>query len=280
MQKENSRQGRSLTGPMFAVFLVAIVLISSWLFLQRWWWLPELASAHGVEIDRVFLVTLVITGVLFIFLQLILAFFSFRYRERQGRPALYWIQPRIEKRFALIAGIIILGVDITLYALGERQWFTAWESPPADAQLIEVTAEQFMWNFRYPGKDGVLARTDPQLVSPSNTLGIDRNDPASKDDVLSINQLHLPENRPVRLRLRSKDVIHSFFLPNLRVKQDVVPGMQIEISFRPVKAGHYEIACTQLCGMMHYRMRAALTVESQAEFDKWLASFNQEEGGS
>lgn len=256
---------------MLAVFLVLLVLISSWLFLQRRWWLPELASVHGVDIDRVFIVTLIITGVLFILLQLMLAYFSFRYREQRGKRARYWIQPRLEKRFALVAGLIIFGVDILIFALGESQWFKAWGAAPPDAEIVEVTGEQFMWNFRYPGADQSFGQTDPRLISTTNPLGIDPNDPAGKDDVLSINQLHLPEDKPVRLQLRAKDVIHSLFLPNFRVKQDAVPGMKIEIWFQPAKAGQYEIACAQLCGLGHYRMRAYLTVEPEAEFEKWLA---------
>ena len=108
------------------------------------------------------------------------------------------------------------------------------------------------------------------MISSANPFGIDKDDPANADDVVSINQLHLPENKPVRLRLRSHDVIHSFFLPFQRIKQDVVPGMQIEIWFIPDRAGQYEIACSQLCGLGHYRMQGQLTVESQEAFEKWL----------
>jgi len=255
---------------MLAVFLVFLILASSWLFMQRRWWLPQLASIHGVDIDRVFLVTLIITGGLFVLLQGILAWFAFRYGEQRTDRARYWIRPALEKRFALIAGIVILGVDVTIFALGESQWFKAWGPSPDGTPLIEVMGEQFVWNFRYPGADGVFGKTDPALISSTNPFGIDKTDPLNADDIISINQLHLPESKPVRLRLRSHDVIHSFFLPHQRVKQDVVPGMQIEVWFVPDRAGQYEIACSQLCGLGHYRMQARLTVESQEEFDKWL----------
>lgn len=225
----NRKHAHSAQGPMLAVFLVFLVLVSLWLFMQRRWWLPDLASLHGIDIDRVFMVTLVITGILFVLLQLILAYAAMRFREKEGRPAQYWIKPELEKRFALVAGIIILLVDLVLFDLGESQWFKAWGAPPDDSMIVEVTGEQFMWNFRYPGKDDTFGRTDPHLISTSNPLGIDKQDPASNDDILSINQLHLPLDKPVRLVIRAKDVIHSFFLPHFRVKQDAVPGMTIQL---------------------------------------------------
>lgn len=275
MKNNSNKQSHSVQGPIFAVFLVLLVVFSAALFLQRQWWLPAVASVHGVDIDRVFMVTLAISGVLFIALQLLLAYFSVRYREKQDRPAQCWVRPRLEKRFALTAAVIIFGVDIVIFAMGESEWFKAWGAAPAGAEVIEVTGEQFMWHFRYPGPDKSFGRTEPRLVSVSNPLGIDPQDPSGKDDVVSTNQLHLVVDKPIRMQLRAKDVIHSFFLPNLRVKQDVVPGMRIEVWFQPDHPGQYEIACAQLCGLGHYRMRGFLTVQPQEEFDKWLTEFSQ-----
>jgi cytochrome c oxidase subunit 2 len=277
--KSSSRAAHSAVGPMLAVFLVFIILASTWLFTQRQWWLPQLASIHGADIDRVFMVTLIISGVLFILLQGILAYFTFSYGSRRsGRPR-YWIRPRLEKRFAVVAGIIIFGVDVTIYALGESRWFKAWGPAPPGTPVIEVMGEQFAWNFRYAGPDNVFGKTDPALISSTNPFGLDKTDPASQDDILSINQLHLPIGKPIRLRIRSHDVIHSFFLPYQRIKQDAVPGMQIELWFVPDRAGEYEIACSQLCGLGHYRMRAQLTVESQEAFDAWLREAGAGQGG-
>jgi cytochrome c oxidase subunit 2 len=268
--KNSGRAAHSAQGPMLAVLLVLIVLASSWLFMQRRWWMPQLASIHGAAIDRVFLVTLAISGVLFILLQGVLAYFTFRYGEKRQGRARYWIRPRLEKRFALVAGIIIFGVDVTLFALGDSEWFRKWQPAPEGTPVIEVMGEQFAWNFRYPGPDGSFGKTDPSLITSTNPFGIDKSDPTAADDILSINNLHLPEGKPIRLRIRSHDVIHSFFLPFQRVKQDAVPGMQIELWFVPNRAGEYDIACSQLCGLGHYRMRGHLTVESQEAFDKWL----------
>jgi len=270
IQRKPARAARSIQGPMLAVFLVLLIIASSWLFTQRRWWMPELASLHGADIDHVFLITLAITGVLFIVLQGILAYLAFRYGESRSERARYWIRPRLEKRFALIAGIIIFGVDVTLYAFGESGWLNLWGPAPAGTPIVEVMGEQFAWNFRYAGPDGVFGRTDPTLISSTNPFGLDSTDPASKDDIISINQLHLPEGKPVRMRIRSHDVIHSFYLPHHRIKQDAVPGMQIEVWFVPRKAGQFEIACSQLCGLGHYRMRAFLTVEPQDAYEKWL----------
>ncbi len=260
---------------MLAVFLVLLVILSLWLFSQRRWWIPELASMHGLASDRVFSVTLVVTGILFVLLQLTLAALVIKFRRRGDAKAQYWVKPRLEKRFAFVAGIIILLVDATIFDLGESEWFKFWGAAPADAAVIEVTGEQFVWSFRYPGADGVFGKTEPGLISTNNPLGIDSADPASADDVLSLNQLHLPEGRPVILRLRSKDVIHSLFLPNFRVKQDAMPGMRIDLWFIPTRQGQFEIACNRLCGLAHYRMRAFLTVESQETFNNWLSQMAQ-----
>jgi cytochrome c oxidase subunit 2 len=275
--KTSTRAAHSFFGPMFAVFLVFLTLASSWLFIQRRWWMPEVASVHGLDIDRVFLITLVISGTLFILLQGILAYLAFRYgKSRDERPK-SWSGPKMEKRFALVAGLIIFGVDVTLFALGDSNWIKAWGPSPEGTPVVEVMGEQFAWNFRYAGSDGVFGKTDPTLISSTNPFGLDKTDPAAKDDILSINQLHLPEGKPIRLRIRSHDVIHSFFLPYQRIKQDAVPGMQIEIWFIPTRAGQYDIACSQLCGLGHYRMRAQLTVESEDAFEKWLRQAS--EGG-
>jgi len=171
--------------------------------------------------------------------------------------------------------LLIFGMDVTLYDLGESRWFGKWSAPPADAPIIEVTGEQFMWNFRYPGADHTFGRTELKFISGTNPLGLDESDPAAKDDIVSTNILHLVENKPVRLRLRSKDVIHSFNLPYQRMRQDVVPGMMIEYWLVPNKTGKFEIVCSQVCGLGHYRMKAFLTVETQQEFDKWLGELAQ-----
>src|SRR5438046_171050 len=143
-----ARSPHSAQGPLFAVFLVFLVIASSWLFMQRKWWIPELASLHGADIDRVFLITLAISGILFIVLQGVLAYLIFTYSERrQTGRARYWIRPRLEKRFALAAGILIFGVDVTIYALGESGWLRSWGPAPPEAPVIEVMGEQFVWNF-------------------------------------------------------------------------------------------------------------------------------------
>ncbi len=135
--------------------------------------------------------------------------------------------------------------------------------------MVRVVAEQFAWNIHYPGPDGKFGRTDIKLVSADNPLGLDRTDPNAKDDITTINQLNLPTDRPVLVHLSSKDVIHSFGLYEMRVKQDAIPGMSIPVWFIPNRIGEYEIACSQLCGLGHFRMRGFITIQSAADFKKW-----------
>jgi cytochrome c oxidase subunit 2 len=142
--------------------------------------------------------------------------------------------------------------------------------PPSESVVVRVVGEQFAWNMQYPGPDGKFGRTDIKLVAPDNPLGLDRSDPAAKDDVTTINQLNLPVGKPIILHLSSKDVIHSFSLPQMRVKQDAVPGMSIPLWFTATETGDWEINCSQLCGLGHYRMRGFYSIKSQADYDAWL----------
>ncbi len=263
---------------MFLAFLLALlIVVAVWLFVQRRWWFPEMASAQGSDIDRVFYIVLAVTGIAFVLVQSCLALFVARYRAKGTQPALYWYEShRLEITWTLVTAVILT----ILVFMGQRVWSAIYFSqPPEEALSVEVIGEQFMWNIRYPGKDNTFGRTDPRFITVDNPLGLDKGDPAARDDVVVLNLMQLPVNRPVRVRLGSKDVIHSFFLPHFRVKQDAVPGMKIDIWFTPNKTGEYEIACAELCGLGHYRMQGRLTVVgSQEEFESWLAeqaSFQQ-----
>jgi len=146
----------------------------------------------------------------------------------------------------------------------------------SQAVVVRVVGEQFAWNVHYPGRDGKFGRTDINRISADNPLGLDRSDPAAKDDITTINQLNLPIDRPVLVHLSSKDVIHSFGLIEMRVKQDAVPGMSMPVWFIPSRLGEYEISCSQLCGLGHFRMRGFITVQNQADYDKWFADQQRE----
>ncbi|MFI5179626.1 MAG: hypothetical protein ACHQO8_13730, partial [Vicinamibacterales bacterium] len=152
-------------------------------------------------------------------------------------------------------------------------WYkrTAAQPSLSGAVVVRVVAEQFAWNVHYPGPDGQFGTTSLALVSPTNPLGLDRGSPFGKDDIIVIGQLHVPVGRPLIIQLSSKDVIHSFGVPAMRVKQDAIPGLLTPIWFTPIRTGDFDIACSQLCGLGHYRMRGVITVESEEAFRKFLA---------
>jgi cytochrome c oxidase subunit II len=260
----------TLSGLVLAGLILVLIIGSLYLFMAKPYWFPPVASTHGEQIDGIFGIVLVVSGIAFVLVQGALGFFVARYGESGHERASYWHDNPKAEAILLIATAVILTVMVFM---GQRVWASIYfTDPPADSLAVEATGEQFAWNFHYPGVDGAFGRTDPSLITSTNTIGLDRSDPPAKDDVFVIGEMHMVMGRPVKVRLRSKDVIHSFFLPNLRIKQDAVPGMGIEIWFTPDKAGSYEIACAELCGLGHYRMKAFLTIDdSQANFDKWLA---------
>jgi cytochrome c oxidase subunit 2 len=260
---------RGTQGLLFALSTVLLVAASTYYFTLDW--LPPLVSDRA-EIDSAIAITLLVTGLVFIVTNLMLAYFGWRFQDHAGARAGYTHDnPRLEWTWTLVtAGIMFL---FLFGALG--LWAKVKSAPPADAMLIEVTGQQFAWNARYPGPDGALGRTDHAQASQDNPIGLVTDDPASKDDVLLLNLLYLPQDRPVRILIRSMDVIHSFFLPHFRVKQDAMPGMTIEIWFVPKQAGDYDLACAEHCGLGHYRMRGKVHVVAAADFERSLAEAAQ-----
>src|SRR5439155_18787952 len=197
-------------------------------------------------------------------------FVLFRFR-RSANPVANYAGAKGKISKGLEVGVAVIEVILLLfYAI--PAWAKRVKAFPAEneAVVVRVVGEQFAWNVHYPGPDGKFGRTDTALVAADNPLGLDRRDPAAKDDVTTINQLNLPVDRPILVHLSSMDVIHSFGLYEMRVKQDAIPGIQIPVWFIPNRIGEYEIACSQLCGLGHFRMRGFLTIQSDAAYRKWF----------
>jgi cytochrome c oxidase subunit 2 len=233
--------------------------------------LPVAASSHAGEIDQMIVLVHWLMVVLFVGWGLFFLFVLFRFRRSANPRASYTgakgkFAKSTEVAVAIIEAVLLIGYAIPAWATRVRQF-----PSESEATVVRVVGEQFAWNVQYPGADGRFGRTDIKLVSPENALGLDRSDPGAKDDIVTINQLNLPVDRPVLVHLSSKDVIHSFGLYEMRVKQDAIPGMQIPVWFIPTRVGEYEIACSQLCGLGHYRMRGFVTVQSANDFRQWMA---------
>ena len=236
--------------------------------------LPPAASAHAADIDLVLTLVHVLMGVLFVGWAIYFGWVLVRFRARRqpqanhggagGRAAL-----------ATEIGVVVAEV-VLLVGFALPIWFSRTSvqsaTPAGDATVVRVVAEQFAWNIHYPGNDGEFGATSPALVSGTNPLGLDRASTHGQDDVVVVNQLHVPVGRPVVIQLSSKDVIHSFGVPAMRVKQDAIPGVLAPVWFTPTVTGRYEIACSQLCGLAHFRMRGIVTVEPLDAFDAFLTS--------
>ena len=262
-------------GKTFAVLLATIALASIALFLSRQW-MPAGASRHAYLLDKQFHWSLSDSAIVFIVAQLVLAVFVWQSRNRSGNSV---------KTFphgvpiAVVFSVIFIGVELFSAAtLGRSAWAAMYDTP-VTTQTIRVQAmgQQFAFYFRYSGPDGKFGPVHVDKIDPSiaNYFGLDRaKDPASRDDVMDPT-LALPVNRPVELLLLSQDVIHGFYVRELRIQQDMVPGMAIPVHFTPTRIGKYEIVCSQLCGLGHYRMRAYLQVMSEVDFEKWMQSHGQ-----
>ncbi|MDR7451653.1 MAG: cytochrome c oxidase subunit II [Armatimonadota bacterium] len=259
------------TGRRYGLVVLLFVALGgalSFALARTRWWLPPGASTQAAEIDRLFTTTLIVTGIVFVLVHIFLAVLIWQ-GGRRTAPAAYWHDNRtLELTYTLAPAAIL----VTLIAMGAVVWARVHAAPPPDALVVEVRAEQFGWVFRYPGADGQFGRTDAtRFLTRDNPLGIDPTDPAGRDDIVA-RELHLIAGRPVHIRLSAKDVLHSFFVPQFRVKQDAVPGMVQSVVFEPTRAGTYEIACAELCGVGHYIMRGKVVVETRGAFETWLAA--------
>jgi cytochrome c oxidase subunit 2 len=251
-----------------AIVLIIIVIASVAFDALTPWWSTPIASNWGT-MDTTLTITLVITGIFFIIITLFMAYaiIKFRYREGAGQRAKYEPEnKKLEWRLMIITSVAICGMLAPGLVV-----YSDFVNVPKEAAVFEAVGQQWMWNFRFPGNDGVLGKTAIPLVSYENPLGLDPMDPDGQDDILILsNEIHLPIDQPFKVVLRSKDVLHDFYVPQFRAKMDMVPGQVSYFWFTPTKIGEYEILCAEYCGTGHYNMRGKVIVESDEQFRLWL----------
>lgn len=263
-------------------FLVALVV---WVvalglaipFFTRWWWMPESITPHARAVDSQFNITLLGTGVIFILAQAALGYAVFRFGGKRKGPADYVRgNDRWELLWTTATTVLFVGLTLMGYSVwAEARFIEPHDAPGSDRLVVEATGQQFVWNIRYSGRDGKFGPLDIKLINDAmgNPLGVDRQSPDGKDDIM-VPRMAVPVNREVEVLLRTKDVLHNFFVPELRIKLDTVPGLIGKLRFKPEKVGTYEIACSELCGLGHYKMRSFLDVMEPADFEKWLEDQN------
>jgi len=256
----------------FAVTIFVIAIASAIPILRHTWSMAPDISTHGAPIDEQMSETMAEAGISFLASQIILAFFIWRFSNPGpdektknfpgGAKAMVW------------AAFLLVGTEVlALGVFGVKAWANVYFTPPsANAMPVQVQAGQFAFYFRYPGSDGKFGPIHPEMISEAtqNVFGLDLDhDADSKDDIVTA-EMAVPVNREIHLLMHAKDVGHSFFVPELRVQQDFVPGLDLSLHFTATKTGRYEIVCTQLCGLGHYNMKAYLSVMSQQDFEEWL----------
>jgi len=252
-----------LLAPVVWVLTAVIV----YFFAAKTWWFPPPINQHGMEYDAQFWRTLVVTGIIFVVAQFALGWVIVRFRNDGGRARHSHGNNKLETLWTSATAILFLG----LVVMGTKIWAGVhFDEAPPDAIPIEVLVKQFAWNFRYAGPDGKFGHTELKFINDAagNPFGIDEKDPAGKDDIVSAT-LKVPIGKPIKLVMHSLDVIHNFFVRELRMKQDIVPGMEIPLHFEADQIGTYEVPCSELCGLGHYKMRTSMQVMSQADFDQW-----------
>ncbi len=257
---------------LLAVVLIVIVIGSVLFHFVSPWWTTPLAS-NWQRMDDMLTITLVITGIFFVVINVFIAYTLLRYRHRdgqgqgQGHSAAY--EPENKKLERWLIGITTLGI-MALLAPG-LVVYANYVNAPRDAIMLEVLGQQWQWHYRFTGVSGKLGATDARFVNAANPFGLDPGDPAGQDNILVAgNEVHLPLNKPVKVLLRSHDVLHDFYVPPFRARMNIVPGQVSTFWFTPTKAGRYEALCAQLCGIGHANMRGFVVVEDEAAFQSWL----------
>jgi cytochrome c oxidase subunit 2 len=270
LSNRNSSSGSAAPAAMLASLIVIMVAATVYVFAANPFPSrpPAAITSVGLLVDHQYFLTLCVTGTVFILSQLGLAYAIWRFRDRGQAAHFTRGNNTMEMIWTTATIVLFLGLGL----MGRKAWAQVRFTPAeANAVQVEVTTNQFVFNFRYPGPDGQFGKLDPTQVSAStgNPLGLDPKDPAGKDDIV-VPTLTVPVDHQVELLIRSQDVIHNFYVRELRLQQDAVPGMVIPIHFTANQIGHYEIMCTQLCGLGHYRMRSFLDVVSEADYQNFL----------
>jgi cytochrome c oxidase subunit 2 len=262
------RRGEDEKSMVIAVAMSLVVVASLLFHLASPWRATPIASNWGF-IDDTLGLTFLVTTTGFVAVIMFLAYCLYRFHHAEGRRAEY--EPENQKLEAWLAGVTTLAV-IALLAPGLIVW-DQFIHPPKDATEIEAFGVQWNWSFRLPGADGKLGSSDVRYIDSNNPLGVSPADPKSMDDIIITNgELHLPLGKPVKVLLRSADVLHDFYIPEIRAKMDLVPGLVSYLWFTPTKTGEYDILCAAYCGMGHPQMRGKLVVETEADYQKWLVS--------
>ncbi len=251
---------------MAIVLVLLIVGTVLFHFLSPWWFTP--IASNWSSIDDTISLTFWVTGFVFVAVNFFMAYCVLRYRHRKGAKAHY--EPEDKKLEWWLIGLTTLGI-VAMLAPGLVVWAN-FIRVPENAAVFEVAAQQWHWSYRFPGKDGVMGTVNSRFVSDANPFGMNPDDPNGKDDVLiSSQEVHLPIGKPVKVLLRSKDVLHNFTVPQFRVKMDMVPGMVPYLWFTPTRSGKFDILCNELCGTAHFAMRGKFVVEEEAAFQAWLS---------
>lgn len=253
---------------MKTAIVIVIVAVGSVLFhlFSPWWWTP--IASNWSYIDHTISLTFWITGVVFVAVVLFVAYCIFRFRHEEGRQAIYEPEnKRLELWLTVATGI---GVAAML-APGLFVW-GQYVTVPANASEVEVFGQQWQWSFRLPGKDGKLGTTFTTLVSPDNPLGVNPQDPNGQDDVIvEGGEIHLPIGQPVKMLLRSVDVLHDFYVPEFRAKMDIIPDMVTYFWLTPSRTGNFDVLCAELCGVGHHMMRGKVFVDTEADYQAWFS---------
>jgi cytochrome c oxidase subunit 2 len=281
-EKVKAQTNRTMAGLLVAFFVLGVwgIWECHQALIDKM--LPVSASVEGVGYDGMLKVTLIITGIVFFATQAILFWFAWRYQASDKRTSFYYAHNnKLELLWTTVPAIAMA----SLVAIGLRHWFTITSAPPANSNVVEIVGKQFNWIIRYPGKDNELGKRDFRKIDDAkNILGLDWNDQHNMDDIISPSgEMHLVVNKPVKLIIGSRDVIHDVGLPHFRLKMDAVPGITTTLWFTPQYTTEqmktitgnpnfvYEISCDQMCGKGHYSMRGTVIVQTQAEYDEWLS---------
>ena len=252
---------------MFVALMLVLVAVGTVVFhfMSPWWWTP-IASNWGY-IDDTIIITFWVTGVVFIAVVGFMAYCAYRFRYREDRRAAY--EPENNKLELWLTILTAVGVTVMLVP-GLFVW-NQYVTVPEEAAELEAVGQQWQWSFRLPGKDGVLGTTDPKNINDDNPFGMNPDDPNGRDDVLiEDSEVHIPIDKPLKVLLRSKDVLHDFYVPQFRAKMDIVPGMVTYFWFTPIRTGTFDLLCFELCGVGHHDMRGSVVVESESAYQAWL----------